>query len=156
MADIRITLAHTDFDASAAWSAFQAAWPQSGGHVAFSGRVRGEAHGARVLRLEIDHYPRMTEEGMRDAAEAVAARWPVDALLVVHRVGAVLPGEAIVLAAAASSHRRAAFEACDCIMDYLKSRAILWKREVTETGARWVEPRAEDLRDLDRWGMFGG
>ena len=104
-----------------------------------------------MLELELSSYAPLTLPGIATLAETAVARWALDGLLIVHRVGAMDPGDPIVLVAAASRHRRAAFEAVDYAMDHLKSEAWLWKRERTAAGWRWIEPRAEDFSDRQRW-----
>ncbi len=123
----------------------------AGAVVSFTGLARGEtADGAKVERLFLDHHPRLTEQSLNDIA-ASAARFEVAAVRIVHRCGAVAPGEAIVFVAAAARHRRAAFEAVDCLMDALKTDAVFWKREDGVDGARWIEPTEGDRADRARW-----
>lgn len=143
-----VRLAETRFDAAAELAAFAARVPQAGGVVSFMGQVRAD-HG--VTALELRHYAPMTLPGFRALADSACARWTLDALLIVHRVGTMVPGDAIVLVAAAARHRRAAFAAADFVMDHLKSDSWLWKREQTADGWRWVEPRGEDYADRARW-----
>lgn len=130
---------------------FAAAYPQAGGIASFIGQVRAESGVAAVLELELSHYPPLTLPGMEALAAEAAKRWPLDGLLLLHRIGALLPGEPIVLVAAAARHRRDAFFAADFAMDHLKSEAWFWKRERTAAGWRWIEPRGEDLTDKARW-----
>jgi len=148
---IRIVIAEAPFEPEAELKKLRARLDDSGGLVSFVGRVRGTAGAAPVQALRIEHYPAMTEPALHAEAQQAAQLWPLEAVLVVHRVGVLAPGEPIVLAAAASRHRRAAFEAVDCLMDYLKCRAVFWKQEITPDGASWIEPRAEDHRDAARW-----
>jgi molybdopterin synthase catalytic subunit len=100
-------------------------------------------HGA-VTQLQLDHYPGFTEAQMRRLAEQTAQRHEVDALIVVHRVGSICAGEPIVLVAAQSAHRAAAFAAIAELMDYLKTDAPFWKREIGPGGTRWIEPTEHD------------
>jgi len=148
MSHLDIQLLETGLDAAAAQAAFMAIHGVAGAVVSFTGVVRADG-GTEALYL--DWYPGMTEASLRDIAEAAVARFDVTAVTVLHRCGEVRVGKPIVFVAAASAHRRAAFEATDYMMDRLKSEAALWKREVTAEGARWVEPRAEDAADLRRW-----
>lgn len=123
----------------------------AGAVVSFTGLARGETEdGAAVDGLYLDHHPRLTEQSLNDIA-ASAARFDVAAVRIVHRCGAVAPGEAIVFVAAAARHRRAAFEAVDCLMDALKTDAVFWKREDGVDGARWIEPTEGDRADRARW-----
>lgn len=110
----------------------------------FVGYCRAEAHGGAVSRLELDHYPGFTEAELQKMAEAAMARHELIDLLVVHRVGAIPAGEPIVLVAALSAHRTAAFKAVEELMDRLKTDAPFWKREVGPEGARWIEPTDAD------------
>jgi molybdopterin synthase catalytic subunit len=130
------------FSPTEALAAFAAGDTRAGACASFVGRCRGEG----VHWLELEHYPGYTEaEIARLAAETVAKFQLLD-LLVIHRVGRVNPGEPIVLVAALSAHRREAFAAVEHLMDYLKTDAPFWKREVRDDGARWIEPNAEDRR----------
>ena len=130
---------------------FAAAHPQSGGIASFVGQVRAESGTDAVLELELSHYPPLTLPGMAALAEAATTRWPLDGLLLLHRIGSLGPGEPIVLVAAAARHRRDAFAAADFAMDHLKSEAWFWKRERTAAGWRWIEPRVQDHHDKARW-----
>ena len=136
------------FDPAAELSHFVAAHPQSGGVVSFLGQVRS---GDDVTALELSHYAPLTLPAMQELADAVGQRWALDGVLVVHRVGLMVPGDAIVLVAAAARHRRDAFAAADHAMDHLKSRSWFWKREQAGGVWRWVEPRAQDHADVERW-----
>jgi molybdopterin synthase catalytic subunit len=114
----------------------------------FTGYVRGDG-GLAAMTLE--HYPGMTEREIARCAEEAAARWPLTALTVIHRIGRLTVGEPIVLVAAASGHRAAAFEACEFLMDYLKTRAPFWKQEERPEGEDWVEAKASDDAAAERW-----
>lgn len=134
-----------------ALAAFNAANPDAGGIANFLGKVRG---GQGELALELSHYEPLTLPGMRELAETALERFTLDGLLMWHRVGYMVPGEAIVLVAAAARHRRGAIDAIDFCMDHLKSASWFWKREKrdgAEGGWRWIEPRSDDHRDLARW-----
>ena len=131
-----------------ALAAFNAAYREAGGIVSFTGKVRDDDG---VKALELSHYEKLTLPGMRDLAREAQSRFAVDGLLAWHRVGAMHPGDAIVLVAAAAPHRRAAFEAADYLMDHLKSAAWFWKRERRADGWHWIEPRPEDYAALERW-----
>lgn len=118
----------------------------------FSGHARGSAKdGRRIERLILDHHPRLTQRSLEAIAADGAERFDVTAIDVVHRAGTISPGEAIVWVAAASAHRRAAFEAADYLMDRLKTEAIFWKREEGENGSQWIEPTEADHSDRARW-----
>lgn len=123
-----------------------------GALVSFVGIARGRTKDGRPLeRLFLDHYPGMTEKSLETIASEAAARFGLEHVLVVHRCGEVVPGEPIVLAAAASIHRRAAFRAADYLMDRLKTEAAFWKREDGEEGSSWIEPTDMDRADRARW-----
>lgn len=138
-------------DAPALLRAFEASTGDAGAIVTFSGQVRPTASDAEVTSLFLQAYPAMTEAGIREAIEAATARWPVSEPLVVHRTGEMVPGDTIVFVAVAARHRRAAFEAADFLMDYLKTQAVFWKRENTDQGSTWIEPRSADYQDAKRW-----
>lgn len=123
-----------------------------GGIVSFTGLCRDE--GGRLAALELEHYPGMAEREIGRVAEEAAARWPLMGLVAIHRYGLIRPGEDIVLVIAAAAHRRAAFEAADYLMDFLKTRAPFWKREHLADGTigGWVEAKAQDDADAARWG----
>lgn len=146
MSDIRLL---TDaFDPPTELAAFTRAHPECGGVVSFLGQVRS---GDGVEALELQHYPPLTLPAMQELGQRVRTRWSLDGLLVLHRSGVMLPGDPIVLVAAAARHRRDAFAAADFAMDHLKSESWFWKREKTSDGWRWIEPRAQDYADIDRW-----
>ena len=123
----------------------------AGAIVTFTGLCRDE--GGRLVALELEHYPGMAEAEIARVVEEARARWPVQALRVIHRHGLVRPGEGIVLVVTASPHRKAAFAAADFLMDYLKTRAPFWKREHIEDGTTgtWVEAMADDDSAAERW-----
>lgn len=131
-----------------ALAAFNAAHGEAGGIVSFLGKVRPDGD---VQALELSHYEPLTLPGMEELARAALARFSLTRALVWHRIGVMVPGEAIVLVAAAARHRRDAFAATDYLMDHLKSAAWLWKREKRAGDWRWVEPREQDRSDLARW-----
>ncbi|MEM6626364.1 MAG: molybdenum cofactor biosynthesis protein MoaE [Pseudomonadota bacterium] len=148
---IDIQISETPFDPEAAQAGFRKTLSKSGAVAAFTGVVRGHAGNDQVETLELSHYPGFTEKQISAICKTAAERWPLEALLVIHRVGVMSPSEPIVLVAAASAHRRAAFEAADYLMDYLKSDAAFWKKETRAGEAHWIEPRAEDYADKARW-----
>ncbi len=139
------------FDPDEEMRVFRRRYGNAGAIASFLGQVRGEAEGGAVTSLRLDHYPGFAERMIEDFAGRAKARWPLIGLRIVHRVGALHPGDPIVLVAAAAAHRRAAFEAVDFLMDYLKTEAPFWKQETTSAGARWIEPRAGDYADRGRW-----
>jgi molybdopterin synthase catalytic subunit len=146
MRDIR--LLEAPFDPAADAARLAAGCPQSGGIASFTGQVRQRGG---VEALELSHYAPLTWPGMQDLADRAFARFALDGLVMLHRSGLMHPGEPIVFVAAAAPHRRAAIEAVDFCMDHLKSAAWFWKREQRNGAWHWIEPRAEDHRDLERW-----
>jgi molybdopterin synthase catalytic subunit len=142
-------LVHEAFAPEAELAAFSA--DGAGAIASFTGLCRGTTTaGDAVERLFLDHHSRLTEQSLHDIA-ASAARFGVTAVRVVHRCGAIAPGEAIVFVAAAAAHRRAAFEAVDYLMDRLKTDALFWKREDGVDGSAWIEPTESDRADRARW-----
>lgn len=122
-----------------------------GAVVSFTGLVRDFNERPDVNALTLEHYPGMTEAALGEIVAEAESRWPLQGVRVIHRVGRLSPGDPIVLVVVASAHRRAAFEACDFIMDYLKTRAPFWKKEHSITGDYWVAERESDHRDASRW-----
>ncbi len=146
-----IRLSDTAFDPATELREFTAQAGGAGAIVSFTGLVRSSAASGPVTRLTLQAYAPMTERGIESAAETAMSRWPVSALRIIHRIGDMNPGEPIVFVAAASAHRRAAFEAADYLMDYLKTEAVFWKKETRPDGEIWIEPRAADYADAARW-----
>lgn len=144
-----IRLTDQPFEPGAELSAFCEGRSETGAVASFVGLARGERGAATALELEA--YQGFTDAEIGRIAEAAKARFGLQDFSIVHRTGRIGPGEAIVFVATASAHRRSAFEACDHLMDYLKSRAPFWKKEHGPAGARWVEPTAQDLADAARW-----
>lgn len=150
-ANLDVRVQAWDFDLGAEYAALRARAPGAGAIASFCGCVRDLAEGAEVATLELEHYPGVTEESVRRVAEEACERWPVAALTVVHRVGRLGPGDQIVLVLTASAHRQAAFDANRFVMDYLKTRAVFWKKEHRSDGARWIESRADDHAAAKAW-----
>lgn len=144
-----IRLTYEAFDPGAVLTEFCRDRSEVGAVATFTGLARAEA-GATVA-LELEAYPGFTEAEIAKVADRVRARFTLADLSILHRVGKIAPGEPVVFVATAARHRRAAFEACDFLMDYLKSKAPFWKKEHGPDGARWIEPRPEDHADLSRW-----
>ena len=123
-----------------------------GAVVTFTGTVRDASHGKPLASMTLEHYPGMTEAELARVEADANARWPLQASLIIHRVGTLLPGEGIVLVVAASPHRQAAFDAASFLMDYLKTRAPFWKKETALDGSGdWVDARESDDQALARW-----
>lgn len=143
-------------DVPAALAAFAAGRTDVGGIATFVGVVRGEHGGEPVLAMTLEHYPGMTERELARIEAEARRRWPLQDSLVVHRVGRMLPGEAVVLVATASAHRAAALDACAFLIDWLKTKAPFWKLEETPSGERWVDARASDDAAAARWEPAAG
>jgi molybdopterin synthase catalytic subunit len=122
-----------------------------GALAAFVGLMRDHNAGARVTAMTLEHYPGMTEAALREIAREAGERFSLQRVRIVHRVGRVLPGDALVLVAVTAAHRGEAFHGCELLMDYLKTRAPFWKKEETDQGERWVEARASDDDAAARW-----
>ena len=145
-----IRLTDTLFDPGALLTEFSKGRTETGAVATFTGLARAEQGRAAILELEA--YPGFTEAEIGKIADQARTRWDLHDIAILHRVGQIAPGDPIVFVATAAGHRRAAFEACDFLMDYLKSRAPFWKKEHGPDGARWVEPSAQDHADRARWG----
>lgn len=147
-----VRLAETGFAAESELAAFCSTLEDDGAVVSFVGIARRETlSGEPVERLFLEAHPRLTLPSIEAIGEAAHARFELSALHIVHRFGAIMPGEPIVFVAAASVHRRPAFEAADYMMDRLKSDALFWKREDSPSGSKWIEPRDDDRSALERW-----
>jgi len=139
------------FDPGVEVNAMHAANVGVGAVVSFVGYVRDFNDGLDVAGMFLEHYPGMTEKALGKIVVEAEQRWPLLKVEVLHRIGALAPGEPIVFVGVASAHRQAAFDACNFIMDYLKTRAPFWKKEQTGAGERWVEGKASDNQAADRW-----
>jgi molybdopterin synthase catalytic subunit len=146
-----IRVEQEDFDIGAEIARIKAGRTDIGAIVAFVGTVRDCAGGEAVEEMTLEHYPGMTETELARIEAEASARWPLQACLVVHRYGRLLPGDNIVLVVTASEHREAAFGAAEFLMDYLKTRAPFWKNEKGPQGSRWVEAVRRDDVAATRW-----
>ena len=155
----RVTIQQADFDVAAELRALHAHDHGVGAVTTFVGTVRDRngplAPGAssRIQRLELEHYPGMTEASIEAMIDEALSRFDIRAARVIHRVGPLEPGDSIVLVAVASAHRGESFKACEFLMDYLKTQAPFWKKEHTPEGAHWVDARVSDDEALARWGI---
>jgi molybdopterin synthase catalytic subunit len=147
---MRISVQEQAFDLGAETSGFAAGHKDMGAIVTFTGIVRDLADDP-LIAMEIEHYPCMTEAALTEIAQTAVDRWSLGDALVIHRHGRLIPGEMIMMVATASRHRKDAFEAAEYLMDYLKSRAPFWKREITAQGEGWVASKSEDEDALKRW-----
>jgi molybdopterin synthase catalytic subunit len=148
-----VTIQQADFDLAAEVAALREGDREVGAVATFVGTVRDRNDGAHVTTMELEHYPGMTEQAIEAMVNAARRRFDIRGARVIHRVGALLPGDQIVLVAVTSAHRHEAFQACEFLMDYLKTQAPFWKKETTPEGARWVDARQADDAALARWGL---
>ncbi len=146
-----VRVQEADFDVGIELAALRREHPQVGALVSFVGVVRELNDAAGVSEMLLEHYPGMTEKALAAIVEEARRRWTIIDATVIHRVGRLLPTDQIVLVAVSGGHRGEAFAACEFIMDYLKTRAPFWKRELTADGARWVAARAVDEQAAERW-----
>ncbi len=147
----RVRVQAEDFDVGRELDALTRGRRDVGAVASFVGLVRDANDGQAIGGMTLEHYPGMTEKALEEVCAQADSRWDLIGMVVVHRVGSLVPGDQIVLVGVASAHRGEAFAACEFIMDYLKTRAPFWKREDTPTGARWVEARASDDLAAGRW-----
>ena len=144
-----------DFDLSAEVARLRAGDPGVGAVASFLGAVRDRHEGVGVASMELEHYPGMTERSIEAMIDDACTRFDIRAVRVIHRVGLLHAGDQIMMVAVASAHRGQAFQACEFLMDYLKTRAPFWKKEHTPQGARWVDARSSDDAAARRWGLAG-
>jgi molybdopterin synthase catalytic subunit len=150
---VSVRVQKEDFDVGAEVRRLTAGRTDVGAVVTFTGTVRGESGGGALTSMTLEHYPGMTEAELAAVEAEAIRRWPLQASLIVHRIGRLVPGDNIVLVATASAHREAAFAAAEFLMDYLKTRAPFWKKEQSVGGGeRWVESRDCDEQAAERWG----
>ncbi|MBE2245107.1 MAG: molybdenum cofactor biosynthesis protein MoaE [Burkholderiaceae bacterium] len=154
--DARVSIRSDDFDLSSEVAALRAGDGGVGAVVAFVGTVRDRSHGAEIDSLELEHYPGMTERAIGAMIDEAARRFEIRAARVIHRVGRLAARDQIVLVVVASANRGEAFQACEFLMDYLKTQAPFWKKECGPDGARWVDARVADDAALARWGIAAG
>ena len=147
---MHVSVQEGPFDLGDVSSEFASGHKDMGAIVTFTGIVR-DLPGDPLQAMEIEHYPGMTESALKSMAQTAIDRFSLGDALVIHRYGRLVPGEMIMMVATAARHRKDAFEAAEFLMDYLKSRAPFWKREITASGAEWVESKDEDEDALTRW-----
>ena len=154
-----LSVQNSDFDAAELYRQLRAEATNAGAIVTFSGLVREFYESASpgkepaVQALVLEHYPGMTEKSITAMMEEAAKRFDIHGARVIHRIGLLQPQDQIVLVAVTSAHRGMSFQACEFLMDYLKTQAPFWKKEVTPEGARWVDARVSDDKALARWGI---
>jgi molybdopterin synthase catalytic subunit len=149
---MRVAIQHEDFDVGQELARLREGDARVGAVCSFVGTVRGGG----VLDMELEHYPGMTERAIEAMVDEAHRRFDVFAARVVHRIGLLRPGDQIVLVAVTSAHRGQSFQACEFLMDYLKTQAPFWKKERTADGERWVDARVSDDAALARWGIDAG
>jgi len=149
----RLRVQTEDFDLSAEVAALRADDPGVGAVASFIGTVRDCNDGLGVSTMELEHYPGMTERAIEAMIDQAMVRFQIRAVRVIHRVGTLKPLDQIVLVVVTAAHRHEAFQACEFLMDYLKTQAPFWKKEHTPQGARWVDARSTDDAALQRWGI---
>lgn len=153
MGAARVSIQTQDFDLSAEIAALRDSDARVGAVCSFVGTVRDRNDGSTVHTLELEHYPGMTEKAIEAMIDEAHRRFDIFGARVVHRVGVMPPLAQIVLVAVTSAHRGESFQACEFLMDYLKTQAPFWKKEQTPEGARWVDARVTDDAALQRWGI---
>jgi molybdopterin synthase catalytic subunit len=140
-----------DFNVGAEIQSLRLTRPDIGAVVSFIGQVRDMNDGSGVSAMHLEHYPGMTEKSLETITQQAKQRWDIVDVLVIHRIGDLNPSDQIVMVAVSSAHRKEAFMACEFVMDYLKTEAPFWKKELTTNGARWVEAKATDDAAKERW-----
>jgi molybdopterin synthase catalytic subunit len=148
-----VSIQTQDFDVSHELAALRKGDARVGAVCSFLGTVRERNDGSSVASMELEHYPGMTEKSISAMMDEAAKRFDIFAARVIHRVGLLHPEDQIVFVAVTSAHRGESFKACEFLMDYLKTQAPFWKKEVTPEGARWVDARVSDDQALARWGI---
>lgn len=147
----RISIQPEPFELGSIHQRLSALQPHPGAVVTFTGLVRDLDNDKNILALELEHYPGMTEKALANIARRAAQQWPLLGATIVHRIGRLAAGDAIVAIAVASRHRREAFCACEFIMDFLKTDAPFWKKEIRRDGADWVAAKQSDTDAAHRW-----
>jgi molybdopterin synthase catalytic subunit len=148
-----VSIQTEDFDVSNELATLRAGDRRVGAVCTFLGTVRERNDGSAVASMELEHYPGMTEKSIAVMMDEAQKRFDIYAARVIHRVGLLHPEDQIVMVAVTSAHRGMSFQACEFLMDYLKTQAPFWKKEVTPEGARWVDARVSDDQALARWGI---
>ena len=156
MGGARVTVQTADFDLGAEVAALRAGDAGVGAVAAFVGTVRDRNDGQGVSSMELEHYPGMTERAIEAMIDEAEKRFDIRGARVIHRVGLLQPQDQIMMVAVTSAHRGQAFQACEFLMDYLKTQAPFWKKEQTPEGARWVDARSSDDAAIARWGIAAG
>ena len=153
MGSPRVTVQTADFDLGTEVAALRSGDPSVGAVAAFIGTVRDRNDGQGVSSMELEHYPGMTEKAIESMIDEAVRRFAIRGARVIHRVGLLRPLDQIMMVAVTAAHRGEAFQACEFLMDYLKTQAPFWKKEQTPEGARWVDARSSDDAAMARWGI---
>ena len=153
MSPVRVTIQTADFDLGSEVATLRAGDAAVGAVSAFVGTVRDRNDGQGVSSMELEHYPGMTEKAIESMIDEAVRRFAIRGARVVHRVGLLQPLDQIMMVAVTAAHRGEAFQACEFLMDYLKTQAPFWKKEQTPEGARWVDARSSDDAAMARWGI---
>lgn len=148
---IKVDIQRQDFDLSTEIALLRQACNDCGAIASFVGLVRGKDVSMTIDFIELEHYPVMAEKAIISIAELAMQKWPIDAVRVIHRVGKLAAGSQIVLVLTAAQHRKAAFSACEFVMDYLKADAPFWKKELFDHGERWVDAKSSDMQAKQAW-----
>ena len=156
MSGPRVTVQVADFDLGREVAALRGGDAGVGAVAAFVGTVRDRNDGQGVSSMELEHYPGMTERAIEAMIDEAQRRFDIRGARVIHRVGVLQPEDQIMMVAVTSAHRGEAFQACEFLMDYLKTQAPFWKKEQTPEGARWVDARSSDDAAIARWGITAG
>lgn len=146
-----VSIQENDFDLAAELAALRSGSAKAGALVSFVGLVRDFSNDGKIENIFLEHYPGMTEKALHKIIEEAKARWNLLGVRVIHRVGALLPNDQIVLVATTALHRGEAFAGCEFIIDYLKTAAPFWKKEQTGQGAKWLETRDSDVQRMEYW-----
>ena len=150
---MKIAIQTDDFDVSSELALLRSGRPDVGAVVSFVGTVREMSAVGTVAQMTLEHYPGMTEAALADIVQRALSRWDIMDAVIIHRIGELSACDQIVLVAVAGRHRHAAFEACEFMMDFLKTQAPFWKKEAGTAGAHWVDARHEDEAALQRWSI---
>jgi molybdopterin synthase catalytic subunit len=149
----RVSIQAQDFDLGHEIAELRANDKRVGAVCSFVGTVRDRNDGLQVSAMELEHYPGMTEKAIEAMIDEAVARFAIFGVRVVHRIGLLQPLDQVVMVAVTSAHRGTSFQACEFLMDYLKTQAPFWKKEATPDGARWVDARVSDDAALAKWGL---
>lgn len=146
-----IAIQNEDFDVTRIIDRLRASGKDIGAIATFTGLVRDQSTDQDLIALELEHYPGMTEKALKSIAHSAMKKWEINDLVIIHRVGRLKPADNIVIVAVASAHRKQAFNACEYLMDFLKTQAPFWKKEITKQREKWVEAKESDKNAAELW-----